>query len=163
MKLCTTTEYEQGDVFLARLDSSCDSSRLVRPATSPGFYDDFDPTITYRGDWSHDESFDEPAWLSISYTDMPGAEATLGFQGEALNWIFTRAPNRGVAEVLIDGVSKGTVDLYSPVVQWQSKLRFCCFAGGKHVVTIRATGEAHADSKGRFVDVDGFLVEASAR
>ena len=39
-----------------------------------------------------------------------------------------------------DGVSKGTVDLYAPIVEWQSRTRFCCFAPGRHEVAIKVTG-----------------------
>jgi hypothetical protein len=166
IEVCSVPEYERGDTYLARLDPSCDAGKLTPPirqptvVASPGFYDDFDPVIVYRGNWSQDETFAEAAKHTVSYTDIPGSEVIFAFDAKALNWVFTKAPNRGVAEVTIDGVSKGAIDLYSPVIEWQSKVRFCCFTAGKHVLTIRVTGQTHAKSTGRFVDVDGFLVEA---
>ena len=116
MEVCSTPVYERGDTYLARLDPACNPTNLRPPSrsptlvASPGFYDDFDPIIVYRGDWSHDEEFAEPAKHTVSYTNIPGAEATFAFGGQALNWIFTKAPNRGIAEVIIDGTSKGPVD-----------------------------------------------------
>src|SRR5262249_41045430 len=136
-------------------------SRLPAVVASAGFYDDSDPAIVYSGDWSRDKTFAEPVMHTVSYTDVPGAEVAFAFDGKALTWILTKAPNRGIAEVTIDGAPKGDVDLYSAAIEWQSKSRFCCFAAGKHVVTIRVTGQANPKSAGRFVDVDGFVVEAA--
>ena len=65
-----------------------------------------------------------------------------------------------IKEVTIDGVSKGTIDLYSAAIEWRSKVRFCCVPRGKHTAVIRITGKSNPNSTGRFVDVDGFTVEA---
>ena len=158
---CTSLEFESGDVYLARLDPACThqpalAATFVAP---PGFYDDFDPAIRFTGEWSHDESFPQPDLHTISYIDLAGAEASLTFDGKALTYVFTRAPNRGVAEVAIDGASQGTVDLYSDRIEWQTRQRFCCFQPGRHVFTIRVTGNANPKSGGRFVDVDSLVVE----
>jgi glycosyltransferase involved in cell wall biosynthesis len=158
---CTALEYESGDVYLARLDPTCPRQPALAAAfVAPrGFYDDFDPALRFTGEWNHDESFKEADLHTISYTDIPGAEIALAFDGRALTYIFTKAPNRGIAEVTIDGVSQGTIDLYSAQIEWQSRRRFCCFAPGRHVVTIHVTGQANAKSSGRFVDVDSLVVE----
>ena len=73
--------------------------------------------------------------------------------------MYTKAVNRGIASVTIDGVDQDEVNLYSPQTQWQSRTRFCCFGAGKHVAVIRATGKSDAQSKGRFIDLDSFTVE----
>jgi hypothetical protein len=72
--------------------------------------------------------------------------------------VYTNAPNRGLAAIIVDGVSKGTVDLYSPTVERQSSSRFCCLGTGKHVVAIRVLGQNSPGSTGQFVDPDGFRV-----
>jgi hypothetical protein len=64
-----------------------------------------------------------------------------------------------MASVTIDGAERGVVDLYSGDTQWQSRTRFCCFAPGRHVAIIRATGKANPQSKGKFIDLDSFTVE----
>jgi hypothetical protein len=64
-----------------------------------------------------------------------------------------------LAAITIDGAGKGTIDLYSPSVEWQASSRFCCLGPGKHVVVIRVAGQKSAASTGQFVDLDGFRVE----
>ena len=71
----------------------------------------------------------------------------------------TKAPNRGVASVTMDGVSLGTIDLYSPEIEWQTRQRFCCFSAGRHVAVIRVTGQSDPRSTGRYIDLDSFIVE----
>jgi len=156
---CTTPEYEAGDFYLARLEPDCAQRVGDGMVVPPGVYDDFDPAIRYRGDWDHSDKFDGPFLHTISFTDIPEAEAALAFAGKAVVYMYTKAPNRGLAAITIDGVSKGTIDLYSPTVEWRSSSRFCCLGPGKHVVAIRVTGRNNPGSTGRFVDVDGFRVE----
>ncbi len=163
---CTVPEYEYGDLYLARLDPDCESrgGAAQPPAqpvivATPGFLDDFDPAIVYHGDWDHDRSFAQPVGHTVSYTDIPGAEILLAFEGKALTYVFTRAPNRGIAAVTIDGVDRGVVDLFSPKIEWQSLQRYCCFGPGRHVAVVRVTGGHDPQSTGRFVDLDGFQVE----
>ncbi len=159
LEACTTPEYEAGDIYLARLEPDCRQrveAEIVAPA---GYYDDFDPAIRYRGEWTHSDKFDGPFQHTISFTDIPGGEAAFAFEGNALVYMYTKAPNRGLAVITIDGVSKGTIDLYSPAVEWQSSSRFCCLGSGKHVVVIRVLGQRSPGSEGQFVDVDGFRVE----
>ena len=158
---CTALEYESGDVYLARLEPSCPGRPTVAASfvAPPGFYDDSDPAIRFEGDWSHDTSFKEPQMRTISYTDVPGAEFSFAFDGPAIDYTFTKAPNRGIAAVSVDGASQGTIDLYSSRVEWQTRQRFCCFAAGRHVFTVRVTGERYPQSSGRFVDLDSLVVE----
>jgi hypothetical protein len=73
--------------------------------------------------------------------------------------MYTKAPNRGLAAITIDGAGKGTIDLYAPTVEWQSSSRFCCLGPGKHLVVIRVPGQNSSRSTGQFVDLDGFRVE----
>jgi hypothetical protein len=153
-------------VYLARLAPDCVMrAATVSAAEAPmlvvqrGFYDDFDPAILYRGDWAHDEQFEPPDRHTITYTDINGAEAALAFQGTAVTYTYTRAPNRGIAAVRIDGAVQKPIDLYSSSVEWQTHARFCCFVAGRHTIVIRASGEMNPKSSGRYVDLDSFVVE----
>ncbi len=76
-----------------------------------------------------------------------------------MTYIFTKAPNRGIAEVTVDGKSQGAIDLYSEKIEWQTRQRFCCFSPGRHLLTIRVTGQANGKSSGKYVDVDALVVE----
>jgi hypothetical protein len=81
------------------------------------------------------------------------------FEGKALTYSYTKADNRGMALVSVDGVDQGTVDLYSAQNEWQSHTRFCCFPAGRHIAVVRVTGRADPRSKGKFIDLDSFTVE----
>lgn len=161
LERCTQAVYEQGDEYLARLQPDC---RLAKERTAvlvhPGFYDDFDPALVYRGDWTHDNhTFGEADRRTVSFTDVPDAAVEIDFEGRALTYVYTKAVNRGMASVTVDGVDRGMVDLFSTDTQWQSRTRFCCFAPGRHIAIVRAAGKANAQSKGKFIDLDSFTVE----
>jgi hypothetical protein len=168
VEACTTVVYERGGYYLSRLDPACrgmDEAALaaraaLRPllAVGPGIRDDTDPEVRLRGAWDRGE-FADAYDKTVSYTDAAGAEAVLAFDGRAVTWVFTRAPNRGMAEVEIDGATRGTVDLYAAAIQWQARRTFACARAGRHVLTIRVLGEKRAAATGQFVDVDAFVVE----
>jgi hypothetical protein len=73
--------------------------------------------------------------------------------------MYTKAPNRGLAAITIDGADQGTIDMYAPTVGWQDSSQFCCLGPGKHVIVIRVLGQASPHSTGQFIDLDGFRVE----
>jgi hypothetical protein len=157
---CTDPIYEHGGEYLARLDPNCRPAKERSAAVvQPGSYDDFDLALIYRGDWNSDRNFAEADAHTISYADVAGSEVEIDFEGKALTYVYTKAANRGIASVTVDGADQGAVDLYSANTQWQSRTRFCCFAPGRHVAIVRATGEANPQSKGKFIDLDSFTVE----
>jgi hypothetical protein len=165
---CTTPEFENGRFYVARITAECESlddaaleSRLENapPAlVSAGVYDDFDPALRFRGAWTRSRGFNGPYRHSISYTNIPSAEATFAFEGQSLTYVYTKAPNRGVARMEIDGVAHA-IDLYSPDVQWQARKEFCCLTPGRHLVVLRATGEKQPQSQGAFIDLDAFIAK----
>ena len=104
----------------------CYRTAAVEPVLTakPGIYDDLDPTILLRGDWERGEAFDSAFERTVTYTDIPGAEIRFAFEGGELTYVFTRAANRGIAAVTIDGAGKGTIDLYSVDPQWQCSVLY---------------------------------------
>jgi hypothetical protein len=50
------------------------------------------------------------------------------------------------------------VDLYFPRSDWQHRTVFCCFAPGRHVAVVRATGEKNPESSSAKIDIDSFSV-----
>ena len=163
LAVCTVPEYEMGDLYVAKLGPECDEHAppvATGPTlvARPGLYDDTDPALFFHGDWTHDGTFKQPEHQTISYIDVPGADVSILFEGSALFYLYTRAPNRGIAAVTVDGRSLGTVDLYSPDIHWQARKKFCCFGPGKHVAVVEVTGRHNPRSSGRFVDIDSFFV-----
>lgn len=153
---CTVPEYELGGWVLSRLSGKCPG--LESHAWPPGTYDDANAAVRFTGHWDHDRLYNGAFGSTISFTDAPGALAKFAFTGQAVTYLFTRTFNRGIAEVRIDGTDSGAIDLYSPKTEWQSSRRFTV-APGRHEIQVRAAGRKSEASSGRFVDVDGFVVE----
>jgi hypothetical protein len=125
----------------------------------PGRYDDPDPRINLNAAWTTDPQFPDAENHTITYSNIPGASASLAFRGSSITYIYTRAPNRGIADVLIDGRLQDRTDLYFPAVLWRSQTKYGNLGPGEHVMEIRVTGERNPRAKDCFVDLDGFVVE----
>ncbi|HZT33042.1 MAG TPA: hypothetical protein VFA33_24350 [Bryobacteraceae bacterium] len=124
-----------------------------------GVYDDADSRIHLRAAWMRDTQFPEPYQHTLTYSNIPGATISLAFVGTAVTYVYTRARNRGIAEVVVDGVPKGRIDLYSAATVWQSRTKFRGLGPGRHVIQIRVTGEHNPQANDGFVDLDALIVE----
>lgn len=138
-------------------------TRIVKPRDTtplpPGRYDDMDQRIEYVGSWLHDRQFAGTAGQSITYSKQPGDVLRFYFNGSSITYVYTKALNRGVAEVVIDGKTRARVDLYSQAIEWQQRSVFGGFAAGPHTLEIRVTKRKNPKSADFFVDLDEFLVE----
>jgi hypothetical protein len=134
-------------------------SGAIQTVLAPGLYDDSDPRITWSGPWTLDTRFSDADQQTVTYSNVPGASASLAFEGNAITYIFTRADNRGIAEVRIDGQRKDRADLYSPVTFWKSRKRYEGLGAGHHVIEIRVTGDRNPRANNSYVDLDALLVE----
>ena len=161
---CTTPEYDAGSAYLARLENSCKTLAEVYaspPVAALGgrLYDDFDPAIRFQGPWTRDQMWAETFSHTVTYSNIPGAEVRFAFTGDTLTYIYTKAANRGRAEVTIDGGHRTIVDLYAARAAWQSRSVFSKLGAGRHMAVIRVLPEKNPSSSDRYVDVDGFAVE----
>ena len=163
---CTTPEFSAGPFSLLQLKPDCSAAPFlteVDPARQtvlpPGIYDDFDRALAWHAEWTHDRTFAEPYRHTISYTDTPGAEVSIAFEGNSLTYRFTRAPNRGTATLTVDDTDPKSIDLYSSKIEWQSTYTACCFSAGRHRAVVRVTGKSQPQSSGKFVDLDAFEVK----
>jgi hypothetical protein len=129
------------------------------PVVPPGAYDDADPRIRLHRPWSRDSQFQEASHHTLTYSNVPGASVSLAFSGGAVTYVFTRATNRGIADVWIDGQFKGRVDLYAPATAWKSRSTYADLGPGRHAIEVRVSGEQNPRSTGCFVDLDDFIVE----
>ena len=153
LRNCVTTEFQTTSLFLARIDNRC------RPAiVPPGIYDDFDPAIVFHGPWIRDKIWPQTYAHTVTYSSVPGSEVRLAFQGASLTYVYTRAANRGMADIAIDGARKSTLDLYSPQAEWQSRTTFELGAG-RHLAVITILPDKNPKSSDRFIDVDAFEVQ----
>jgi GH25 family lysozyme M1 (1,4-beta-N-acetylmuramidase) len=87
---------------------------------------------------------------------LAGAELSFSFGGPTVTWYAMRGRAYGKAEVLIDGRSRGVVDLYAPAFRARVGRTFDGLGAGRHTITIRALGAARAGATDRLVTVDAF-------
>jgi len=156
LKDCVTPEFQTTWLFLAHIDKDCQHQPSL---VQPGIYDDFDPAIAFQGHWIRDQVFPETHAQTVTYSNVPGSEVRFAFQGESLNYVYTKASNRGRADVTIDGVRKATLDLYSAKTQWQSSTVFRDLGHGPHLAVITVRPDKNPKSSDRWIDVDAFEVQ----
>jgi len=133
------------------------------PASPPvvlprGTYDDLDPRFEYLGRWDSGR-FDAAMNGSITYSNGRGDLFRAAFDGTGIVWTYTKAFNRGLAEVRIDGNRIGVVDLYSKEPLWRTSSRFAGLTAGVPVLEVRALGAKTAAATDCFIDVDALVVE----
>jgi hypothetical protein len=109
--------------------------------------------------WVHDPQFQDAYRHTLTYSDVPEAAVSLAFSGSAITYVYTRASNRGIAEVWIDDRLQERLDLYAPATAWKSQKRYQGLGTGQHVIEIRVAGERNPKSTGSFVDLDALIVE----
>jgi uncharacterized protein len=89
---------------------------------------------------------------------VAGDTAKFTFKGKAITWITLKGSDQGQAQVFIDNVSKGTLDLYSPTVQYNVQFTGSGLSNKSHTVTIKVLGTKNGNSCDTNVVVDGFIV-----
>jgi predicted outer membrane repeat protein len=124
------------------------------------------PQITVENDHP---SVQYDGWLGVQSANASGGsyriskkindKVTYKFTGTSVRWVTLKGPDQGKAQVTIDGVSRGTFDLYSPTVQWQFVPKtFSGLANKAHTLVVKVLGTKNAKSKGVNVAVDAFIV-----
>ncbi len=91
--------------------------------------------------------------------DTDVAQSTGVAQAQSLAWVSAKGPDRGIAQVLLDGVKVATVDLYAPTQQarqvvWSRNVN----SSRAHVLEIKVLGTKNPASTATRVDVDAFVV-----
>lgn len=84
------------------------------------------------------------------------SRARFTFNGTKIEWLTAKGPAYGKAAVYIDGLVRGTYDLYAPAARWQVAVRFTDLSAGQHTIEIRVLGTKNAKSTGSAVVVDAF-------
>ena len=86
---------------------------------------------------------------------VAGDTARFRFSGTSVKWLTRRGPGQGEVSVSIDGVNKGTFDLYATKVQ-PSAVSFTGLAPSSHAMVVRVLGTKNAAATDAKVTVDGF-------
>jgi hypothetical protein len=129
------------------------SDFAVGPTFRVSRYSDHNLRITYSGTWATATS--SAYWNGATkWSTQAGARATITFTGKSIAWVATKGPNRGKAEIWVDGVKNATVDLYrDPLREQQVPWAKIWTENGTHTIQVRVLGTV-----GRpMVDVDGFV------
>lgn len=94
---------------------------------------------------------------------QPGSVAQLEFAGSSIDWITAKGPGYGIAQVWIDGSSRGVFDLYAPTQKWQVPIHFKDLDPGQHVLEIKPLGTKNLTASGTGIVVDAFRVITTTR
>ena len=113
--------------------------------------------LAYSGGWA-EQSLSTAFGGSTTHSSEAGETATLTFEGTDVSWVAQRGPDRGRAEVRLDGELVETVDLYNASAQPRRVLYSASLdSAGPHTLEVRVLGTKRAASTGTRVDVDAFL------
>lgn len=91
-------------------------------------------------------------------SNLTNGSATFKFTGTGIKWITRKGPDQGKAQVSIDGVNKGTFDLYSAGATANVQLSFTGLANKVHKLIVKVLGTQNASATDHNVAVDGFIV-----
>lgn len=121
-------------------------------------YQENSSAVTYpAGTWTR-QALSSAYGGYVKYATAGGARAKFTFIGREVAWVAPKGPNRGKAEVLVDGTKVATIDLYSATGKArQVVFRRAWATSGNHTVVVRATGTKNASSSNTRVDIDAFL------
>ena len=123
-----------------------------------GAYDDRSPRIEYEGTWAHDTGWSQASHGTVSFSNVVEDVIDFWFEGEEIEYVYTRALNRGIAGVTIDGGPEIELDLYSHQAHWQARWNPGRLAPGRHHMRIRVLPKRNPVSGGYFVDLDALIV-----
>ena len=123
-------------------------------------FEETEPQFGFSSGWSTHTS-DLHSGGTMKYSTTAGASVRVDFEGSQVRVLGATGPNRGIAEVFLDGESQGTVDLYGDSWRYQQvTFEVSGLADGPHVLEWVVTGEKHPASGTVHVDIDA--VEAPA-
>ncbi len=113
-----------------------------------------DTAVVYAGTWSN-VNVNKASGGSYLRADTAGETAELSFTGSWLNIGFIGSSFGGYAEIFIDGVSQGTVDLYRRDETAVSYL-YDGLTNAPHTVTVAALDTSNPNSSNDYVQLDYF-------
>jgi hypothetical protein len=155
--ICTHFDGSEYRYSVRAIDTLGESSTTARgPFFRPELVEEGDPAVTYVGPWQS-AAPEYASNGSLRQANTSASRASFQFSGASVGWATTFGPNRGKAEVWLDGVKVRTVDLYAPLTSYR-KLAVVIngVAGGNHTFEVRVLGKKNPLSSGTRVDVDAF-------
>jgi hypothetical protein len=114
-----------------------------------------EPQLTY--DTWQPQTLTGASGGTVRTTNTANSTASFVFTATGVTWLTRGGPTMGQAQVLIDGVSKGTVDLYRPTALALTQA-YTGLKKVKHTLTIKALGTHNVSATDSVVAIDGFKV-----
>jgi 4-amino-4-deoxy-L-arabinose transferase-like glycosyltransferase len=155
---CGHVDYTAGGYSAVSIDPDCESTVESTNALPPGIYDERDPHIVFSEHWTHDSRFPATYAGTVSYSRIAGSEVRFAVLGTGFRYVYTKAFNRGEADILVDGAPSATVDLYSPVTEWQARTTIAGLPRARHNVVIRVARGKNGKATDYYIDVDAIEV-----
>jgi hypothetical protein len=122
------------------------------------FCEQSDARILYKGAWSGYSSTPFSGG-SYYYTKTAGTMITIPFSGQRLDWIATKGPVYGIANVSVDGGGAVPVDLYAPTYEYkQIAYSTGLLTSGAHTMTITYTATKNGSATDTYINADAFQV-----
>lgn len=130
------------------------SGYRISPTMIPSVRDENGANVVMAGGWTR------VAWAQAlggftSISGAAGASSTFTYSGRSAAYVATKGPDRGQVKIYVDGVLRGTVDLFAPTQQPRKPVATYYVAGaGTHSVRVQVVGTPGRPA----VDVDGFVL-----
>ncbi|WP_308635780.1 S8 family serine peptidase [Paenibacillus silvisoli] len=108
----------------------------VQYGNSSGAIEDGDASLIYDGNWT---TLNGPSYSGGTLKQLTGeGSVKFGFRGNLFEWIATKDDNQGTAEIRIDGLAMGYVNLDSKTPQSKQSVFKMMLPNGHHDVEIRS-------------------------
>jgi len=126
--------------------------------------EDSSASVTFNGSgWQHNTgAYPQASNADISWSNTTGDTASFTFTGTQIDWIVEPGPNKGEADVSIDGAFVTRVDLYGGLSgsDWfrSTGFRKSWPTSGTHTITITVVGKHDIPATDNYVTVDAFMV-----
>jgi hypothetical protein len=146
------------EVVLRSMDKGVTWTAIDRPVRYEDWRGEDRGPIQFAGNWTRESGAGFSA-STQAVSAQQGAQATLNFYGNQINWIAERGPAGGLATVIVDGVEVAHIDLYSEQTTTREPvLNLPDLDKGPHSIVIEVSGTKNAKSTGYRIAIDGFDV-----
>jgi hypothetical protein len=156
-----TLSLTPGGTYRYRVRATDGAGNVSAWAEGPSFTIDVrqeaDASLTYSGTWNN-EALSTAFGGTTMHSEEVGAKATFAFAGADVSWVAQRGPDRGKAEVWLDGALVDTIDLYATTAQPRRVVYSATLdSSGPHTLEVKVLGTKRNVSTGRRVDVDAIV------
>jgi hypothetical protein len=158
-----TLQLSPGNAYQFRVRATDDAGNVSKWVYGAPFsltvHQETSVATTYSGAWT-DEALTSAYGGTLRYAEAAGSNSLLTTTGSDVGWVAHKGPNRGKAEVWVDGIMVTTVDLYA-ATEMPRKVAYSTMlasASSPHTLKVSVTGLKRTASSGKRVDVDAFVV-----